>query len=259
VLVDSHAHLDDPAFAQDLPAVLERARAAGVRWIVTAGTDLASSQRSLALARQYPGVRVAVGVHPSAAATWTPETAAALRQLAADPLVVAIGEIGLDYYRPGAPAAVQQAVLWEQLRLASDLGRPVVLHNREATADLLALLHRWVAERSPARGVLHCFTGDLATAQRALDLGFFLSFGGILTFPKSEPLRAVAAAVPLERLLLETDSPYLAPQPVRGRRNEPAYLRYVAEGLAARRGLSLEAVAAQTTANARQLFGLPAE
>jgi TatD DNase family protein len=251
VLVDSHTHVDAPQFAADREAVIAAAFAAGVTRLVDAGGDLASSEAAVALARCYPGqVFAGVGVHPHEATTFSDETPAVLRALAVQPGVVAIGEIGLDYYYMNSPRAAQQEVFVRQLELARELDLPIIVHNRDAHEDLMALLR---AHGQGVRGVLHCFSGDLRMAWEGLDLGFFISFAGPLTFRKSA-LPEVAAQIPLDRVLIETDSPYLSPHPLRGKRNEPRNVVLVAERLAEIRGLPLEEIATRTTANAQALF-----
>jgi TatD DNase family protein len=255
VLVDTHAHLHDPAFDADRPAVLARARAAGVGRILTIGTDVATSEAALALARAEPDVHAAVGIHPHDAATADAAALARLAALARDARVVAIGEIGLDYYRDLAPRPVQRAALAAQLQLARAAGKPVLLHCREAHADLLELLA--AAGPGAAGGILHCFSGDLAVARRGLDLGLLISIAGPVTYPNARRLAEVVRAVPLERLVIETDCPYLPPQPWRGQRNEPAYLPVTAARVAELLGAPPAMVAAATTANAARLLGLP--
>lgn len=263
-LIDTHCHLDFDSFDADREAVLDRAQRAGVLRVVNPGIDLASSQAAVTLAQVHPSVYAAVGVHPNEAArVWQGEaTLQTLRRLAQNPRVVAIGEIGLDYYRDRTPRGLQWTVLRAQLDLAAELSLPVLLHNREATADLLALLREWCADLrrqghplAGRPGIWHAFSGDEQAAQQAIDLGFYLGLGGPLTFKNAPERRQVTAALPLERLVLETDAPFLAPHPYRGRRNEPAYVRLVAETLAQIKNLSLETIAQQTTANAATLFG----
>ncbi len=254
MLVDSHAHLDDGRFAADLGAVLDRAREAGVERIVTVGTGLASCEAALALAERNPGfVCASVGIHPHDASGADEAALARLTELARSPGVAAIGETGLDYHYDRSPRDVQRAVFASQIRIALELNLPVVVHCREAYDDCLAVLKE--RAREGLRGVLHCFAGDRATADALAGMGFFISFAGPLTFPNAGNLREVARLAPMEQLLIETDCPYLAPQPVRGRRNEPASVRYVAEALAALRGTTAEQVAARTAANAARLFG----
>ena len=262
-LVDTHCHLDFERFDADREEVIRRAVEAGVYRMVTLGVDVASSQAAVALAKQHEAVYAAVGVHPNdAARVWQGEaTLQALRVLAAEPKVVAIGEIGLDYYRDRTPRQQQREVLWAQLHLAAQLNLPVSLHNREATPDLLAILQEWTSELrhqhhplAERPGVWHAFSGEARHARQALEMGFFLGIGGPVTFKNAPQRRKVLAELPLERLVLETDAPFLAPQPYRGRRNEPAYVRFVAQTIAEVHGRSLEDVARQTTENARILF-----
>lgn len=263
MLIDSHAHLDDDKFVSDQQQVLSRAWAADVRAIVTVGTDLASSSRAVALAsshthrpsnRQQPVVWATVGVHPHDASELNPEGLAELERLASTQCVVAVGEIGLDFYRNLSPPAVQKAAFVEQLELARRLDKPVVIHDRDAHSQVLGLLQQVAQDW---QGVMHCFSGDEEMASKVMSMGFLVSLAGPLTFDNSHRLHAVARSVPLERMLVETDCPYLAPQPHRGHRNEPAYVRLVAARLAELKGVSLERVAEATTRNARQLFGLP--
>lgn len=260
VLIDTHAHLHDPKFDADRDAVIERMREAGVVAAVTIGTDLAASRAAVELAARYPDVWATVGVDPHEAAGFTADTLAVLRELAQSPQVVAIGEIGLDYYWDEAPRPVQARVFEEQLALARELGLPVVIHNREAHADTLAILRTWAANH-PWRGqrplgVLHCFSGNVLMALEAVELGFLISLAGPVTFKNAKKSVAVAQQVPLEGLVVETDAPYLSPHPYRGRRNEPARVRLVAERIAEIRGIPFSAVAHATTVNACRLFGL---
>ncbi len=266
MLIDTHTHVHFEAFDKDRSEVLRRARDAGVVALIDPAIDLASARRALSLAHAHPGYFVAVGVHPNTAArAWQGDaTIDALRALAADPTVVAIGEIGLDYYRDDTPPALQRAALQAQLTLAAELGLPVILHQRESIHDLLALLQDWVADlrarnhplaRCP--GVLHSFSAGPEEALRGVELGFFIGLTGPITFKNGERMRAVARTVPLDRVLIETDAPFMAPHPKRGRRNEPAFVRFIAERLAHERGLSFEHIATQTSANAIRLFRLP--
>ncbi|MBE9507189.1 MAG: TatD family hydrolase [Chloroflexi bacterium] len=255
-LIDSHAHLDFQQFDADREAVIERAREAGLVAIVNIGTDLASSRAAVALAEKYDFIYAAVGVHPHDAKTVTPVVLEELRALVRHPKVLAIGEIGLDYYRDLSPRPVQRRAFADQLALAAELALPVVIHSREAHDDVLAALREWVGTEGDT-GVLHSYSAGPERLEEVLALGFFIGISGPVTFPKANRLRAVAAAAPLDRLLVETDCPYLTPNPHRGRRNEPAYVRYVAQAVARAREMPEEAVAQATADNARRLFGIP--
>ena len=256
MLVDSHAHVQARQFDPDRAQVIEAAFAAGIGQIVVPGTDLESSRQAVALATSYPGrVFAAVGTHPHDADTLTDAVLAAQRELARSPGVVAIGEIGLDYYRNLSPQEAQRRALVAQFELARALDLPIILHNRDSHPDMIAHLR---AHGRELRGVFHCFIGDQVMARDALDLGFYLSFAGPVTYPKNAELAQVAAWAPLDRILVETDSPYLTPQPFRGRRNEPRNVALVAEHIARLRGIPLDALAYATTHNAMTLFRLPA-
>jgi len=251
--IDTHAHLDDPGFADDLQACLERAGAAGVVAIITVGTDLASSEWAVAHAGGNPRVYAAVGVHPHEAGSVTAADFARLAELTKHPKVVAVGETGLDFYRNLAPRAVAEEVFREHLKLAAEAGLPVIVHARQAHETALDVL----ASVSPApAAVLHSFDGSLETARRATAMGLCISFTGVLTFRNAEALRAVAGEVPLDRVMVETDCPYLAPQRYRGMRNEPAYVSEVAGTLAQLHGLHVRDVARMTMQNARRFFRL---
>ncbi|HLI29333.1 MAG TPA: TatD family hydrolase [Chloroflexota bacterium] len=252
-LVDTHAHLMDPAFAADLPAVMARAVAAGVTTIICVGYDLPSSRAAVALAAQWPQLWATVGIHPNYLGAAPPTWRAELMDLARAPRVVAIGETGLDYYRNYTPAAVQRQGFEDHLALAAALGLPVIVHCREAEPEVVALLQAY-ARPAGGAGVWHCFSGAEATMHAAVAAGYYISFAGPLTFKSAEPLRAVAACVPHDRLLVETDAPYLSPAPFRGQRNEPARVCHTAERLAALHGLSLAELAGLTTRNAYRLF-----
>jgi TatD DNase family protein len=295
-LVDSHVHLDDSKFDADREAVIERALAAGVERMMAIGTGTGPPDLETAIrqAERYPFIVATIGVHPHDASKATAETFVRLRELAAHPKVVAIGEIGLDYHYDFSPRDVQRAVFLKQLEIAAEAGKPIVIHSREAWEDTMELVGRapWPAADPlvgllehrksrtrgsgadggvrptsgsgscgsvgqavpPAnRGIIHCFTGDSNQAREALDLGFHLAFGGVLTFPNAEAVREAARITPEDRLLLETDCPYLAPVPHRGKRNEPSFVVEVARRLAEVRGCTLDEIAAQTTRNFEQL------
>lgn len=257
-MIDSHCHLADDVYASDLDAVVANARGAGlerVMVILEAGNPAEAAQADR-LHGVWPDVRVAVGVHPHHAHQFADDArraAAVVRdQIDEMPYARAVGEIGLDYHYDFSPRDVQHAVFDAQVALARELGLPVVVHTREADADTIAILTR--AGGGAVRGVLHCFTGTAALASAALDLGFYISLAGIITFPRAQELRDVARHVPIDRLLIETDSPFLAPVPHRGKRNEPAYVARVAEAVAAIKGVSAAELARVTTANFHTLF-----
>lgn len=251
LFADTHCHLDFPQFDADREAVIARARDAGVGRIVVPGTDLASSRRAVALAEAHPEVFAAVGIHPNSTAGFGAETLSELRELARSPKVVGMGEIGIDLYWKTVPLSGQQKAFQAQIELAVGLGKPVIVHDRDAHAEVLEILR----DMQPRSGVvLHSFSGDTALAEGALALGFYLGVDGPLTYKKNEALRAIFAAVPLDRILIETDAPYLTPQAQRGKRNEPAYVRYVAEKLAEIRKGTVEEIGSATTTNAARLF-----
>jgi TatD DNase family protein len=249
-LVDSHCHLDDEQFDQDREAAIERARAAGVERMLAIGSGSGPPdlEAGLRLARRYDFIRATIGVHPHDAAKATEETFTRLRELAAHAKVLAIGEIGLDYHYDFSPRGVQRAVFERQLALAAEAKKPVVIHTREAWQDTLAL-----AKNLPHGGIMHCFTGDEREARQALDRGFHLAFGGVLTFPKADAVRAAARLVPDDRLLVETDCPYLAPVPHRGKRNEPAFMVETVRRLSEIRGQTAEEMGEITTRNFERL------
>ena len=254
--VDTHCHLNHPAFDADGTEIRARARAAGVsRWLCI-GYDLASSRRAAALASAEASLYAAIGIHPESGGEWGEEAAAELRALYESPAkVAAYGEIGLDYHWETVARDRQQAVFWEQIAFAQTLSPtlPLIIHCRDAQDDVLAILR---ASDTPAPVVMHCFTGDAEAARAILDAGCFLGIGGVATFKKSNALRDAIATIPLDRLLLETDCPYLAPQAWRGKRNEPSYLPAVAQIVAVAKHLPFDTVASVTTANAVALFGI---
>ena len=250
-MIDAHAHLTDRRFAADVADVLERARKAGIERVLTAGEDVASSEEAQVLAAHHDDIRVAVGVHPHRAASWGPDAVDRLTELAGDPRVVAIGEIGMDFSGRSAPPEVQEAAFRGQLRLAALLDMPVVIHVRDAGDRVRAIL----GEGGEVRGMIHCYSEGSEELAGWLELGLHISFAGTLTYPGSERLRAAAARVPADRLLAETDAPYLAPQNARGRRNEPLYVAATHAALARERGVDIGDLAAQIAENAKKLFG----
>lgn len=251
-LFDTHAHLHFPDFADDLPEILERARAAGVRRLVTIGTDVDTSAAALALAEREPGVWASAGIHPHDAAAADEAAFAEIERLARAPRVVAVGEIGLDFFRDLSPRPAQERTFRRLLDLAVRLGKPVLVHCREAHAETLAILDE--ARVGRVGGIMHCFSGDVAVARRCLDLGLTISLAGPVTYPNARALPEVARFVPADRLVIETDCPYLPPQGHRGRRNEPAYLALTAARVAALRGEPLDALATRLTDNAIRLL-----
>jgi TatD DNase family protein len=257
-VIDAHAHLTDRRFAGDLPDVIDRARRAGVERILTAGEDVASSEAALALARRHDILRVAVGVHPHRAASWDEEAAIRITDLARDERAVAIGEIGMDFSGRSTPPDLQEGALRGQLAIASLLDLPVVLHVRDSGERVRAIVAEvWGlgGEASRRGGMVHCYSEGPAEIDAWLELGFFISFAGTVTYPGSERLRDAAIVVPAERLLAETDAPYLAPQNARGRRNEPVYVAATYAALAHDRRADLGELAVRIAENARSLFG----
>lgn len=252
MFIDSHCHIDFPDFEEGVPALLERMATAGVKHALCVAVDLERFPRILALAEHYPNLYATVGVHPDHDACREPGVEE-LVSLAAHPRVLALGETGLDYYR-----MARDQVEWQRqrfrthIRAARQAGKPLVIHTRAAAEDTLAIMAEEGA--SQAGGVMHCFTESWSVAQAALDMGFYISFSGIVSFKNAIELKEVARRVPLERLLIETDAPYLAPVPMRGKRNEPAYVRYVAEEIARLRSIPLEAVGEATSGNFFRLF-----
>jgi len=254
-LIDTHAHLDDDKFNDDRAAVLERASLAGVTNIIVVATTAPTSQLCVDLARQYPMLRATVGIQPNHVAEAAPDAWDQVLALASNPEVVGLGETGLDRYWDYAPFPLQEDYFARHLELARKLKKPVVIHCRQAEADTVRMLRADFDKHGPVRAVMHSFTGDLATAQACLEMGLYLSFAGMLTYKNAQALRDVAAQIPLDRLLVETDSPYLAPVPLRGKRNEPAFVEHTARCLAEVKSVTLEVIAKHTTRNARILFG----
>lgn len=254
MLVDAHCHLTGSLLAADQVAdTLVRARAAGVGGFIAVGTDLADDDAVLALAGAHPEVQASLGVHPHEARHWGPGSSGELRARLVHPAVRFVGETGLDWHYDLSPREAQETAFRAQVRLALELGKPLMIHTRSAPEATLEVLAQEGAGR--VGGIIHCFSEDLAFARRALDLGFHLSFSGIATFPKADAVREVAAWAPLDRILVETDAPFLAPVPRRGRTNEPAYVRHTADAIAALRGMTTESLADRTTRNLEALCG----
>lgn len=256
-LIDSHCHLDMDDYRDDLDTVLARARQNHIRAIISIGIDEKSSRQAVALAQKYPMIKATVGIHPHDVTHIQPQTLSSLADLAKNnrDMVVGYGEIGLDYVKNYAPHDLQRHYFRSQLILAKELGLPVIIHDREAHADILSILR----EEAPFEhgGVMHCFSGDLSLAREILELGFYISIPGVVTFKNAADLQETARLAPLNALLLETDGPFLAPVPRRGKRNEPALLLHTARMVAELRGISIDEVATQTSANAMTLFRLP--
>ena len=254
VFVDTHCHLDFEDLAAERKHILARAKQVGVQQIITIGIDLDTSRRAIALAEANGEIYATIGIHPHNARALSSKDIQELLTLGRKSQVVAYGEIGLDFYRNYKPRPVQISCLYEQLNVARELGLPVVIHDRDAHQEVLQILRD---QKAWEIGVaMHCFSGDLAMAQEVIEMGFYISIPGPVTFTNDRRLPELVRALPLERLLIETDCPYLTPHPHRGKRNEPAYVRLVAEAIARIREIPLEEVAQITTANARALFGL---
>ena len=256
-LIDSHCHLDMDAYQDELDEIIDSAGKCGVSRIITIGIDLASSRKAVELADRYPGIYATVGIHPHSAEEATEEMYRQLAELAVKPKVVGYGEIGLDYAKQYAPKDIQHREFAVQLELAKELHLPVVIHDREAHEDTMALLQE--KGPFPEGGVMHCFSGDVPLALQVLELGFYISIPGIVTFKNAADLQQVVEKVPLDRILLETDGPFLAPVPWRGKTNRPDYLLYTAGKVAQLKNISVDEVARQTANNTMALFSLPPE
>lgn len=252
--IDTHCHLDMEDYRQDLDSVLARATKSGVKTIITIGIDVPSSIKAVRLAESYSQVYAAVGIHPHDVANAAEDDFHTLARLAKHDKVIGYGEIGLDYARQYSPEDLQQKVFSRQLELAKELDLPVIIHDRDAHADTLRLLQKHAP--FPSGGVMHCFSGDEAFANRLIELGFFISIPGIVTFKNAHFLHQVVATLPFQSMLIETDGPFLAPVPYRGKRNEPSYILHTAERIAQLAGVPLDEVAAATTKNAQTLFKL---
>ena len=251
-LIDTHAHLDFPEFADSIPAVIQRALQAGVTMIVTIGIDIETSRKAAKIAERYDRIYASAGIHPHA--SFSPDAGALqeLENIAANRRVVAVGEIGLDYFRDRQPRPIQRECMSRQIETAVKTAKPAIFHIRDAWEDFFRIVPEFAPFLPPS--VMHCFSGDWRVARRCLDLGFYLSIPGVVTFPKAEYLQDVVKRAPLDRLLVETDSPYLAPVPYRGKTNEPAFVLHTAQKIAECRKEPFEKVASQTTQNAREVF-----
>ncbi|MGI6308186.1 MAG: TatD family hydrolase [Dethiobacteria bacterium] len=251
-LVDSHAHLDFKIFNRDRDAVIQRAESYGLKLVINVGFNMPSSREAVALSEKYSLIYAAVGVHPHDAANVPDDYLAEMREMAQHPKVVALGEMGLDYYRDRSPRWQQWAVFSQQLRLAREVNLPVVIHSRNAHPETMSLLKE---EGLPeAGGVMHCFSGDLELAEQMMEMGLYISIAGPVTYPRNNVLKQVAASIPAERLLVETDAPFLPPGPWRGKRNEPAYTAFTVEKIAELRGTTAENLGRICLENARRLF-----
>jgi len=248
---DTHAHLDDPGYAEDFDEIIARIQSSGISRVTNVGYDLTSSERSVKLAQDYDFIYAAIGIHPHNAAGATDEIWAKLLLLAKQPKVLAWGEIGLDYYRDLSPRSVQKEVFIHQIELANEVGLPIVIHNRDAHQDVLEIV-----KTHPPKfgGVFHCYSGSWEMAKVLLNQGFYLSFAGPLTYKNARHTVEVAVHAPMDRILVETDSPYLTPEPRRGKRNEPTYVREIVTKLAEIKNLSFEEIASQTMRNAETIF-----
>ena len=253
-LFDTHTHLDSPRFDGDREDVIKRAREAGVERLVNIGFNRETIPTTIALAERYDFIYAAVGWHPVDSIGMKPDDLQWIEELCAHPKVVAVGEIGLDYHWDTSPKEVQHRVFREQIALARRIGKPIIIHNRDAHEDVVNILQEEKA--SEVGGIMHCFSGSWETAKRCLDMGFYISFGGPVTFKNARVPKEVLAKVPLDRLLIETDAPYLAPEPFRGKRNESAYVKYVAEAAAVITGKSVEEIMKITMENANRCFRL---
>ncbi|PLR70041.1 TatD family hydrolase [Bacillus sp. UMB0728] len=254
MLFDTHVHLNAEQFEEDLEEVIGRAQAEGVSHMVVVGFDRPTITKAMELAEAYDFIFACVGWHPVDAIDMTDEDLAWIEELAAHPKVVAIGEMGLDYHWDKSPKDVQKDVFRRQIRMAKKVKLPIVIHNRDATADVVEILREEGA--GEVGGIMHCYSGSVEVAKECLDMNFYISLGGPVTFKNAKKPKEVAEAVPLEKLLIETDCPYLAPHPYRGKRNEPAYVKLVAEQIAELKGLAFKEVAEATTENAKRLFGI---
>ncbi|OLS34157.1 TatD family hydrolase [Bacillus sp. MRMR6] len=254
MLFDTHAHLNAEQYNEDLQEVIERAQEEGVSNIVVVGFDRPTIEKAMELAENYEFIYACVGWHPVDAIDMTEADLIWIEELAAHPKVVAIGEMGLDYHWDKSPKEIQKSVFRKQIQLAKKVKLPIVIHNREATADIVEILREEGAEE--VGGIMHCFSGSAEIAKECVNMNFYISLGGPVTFKNAKKPKEVAAAIPLDKLLIETDCPYLTPHPHRGKRNEPSYVKLVAEQIAEIKGISLEEVAIETTRNAKKIFDI---
>ena len=254
MLFDTHVHLNAEQFTEDLDEVLQRAKEAEVENMVVVGFDRPTITRAMELVEQYDFLYASVGWHPVDAIDMTDEDLQWIEELSSHPKVVAIGEMGLDYHWDKSPKEIQKEVFRKQIRLAKKVKLPIVIHNREATQDIVEILKE--EEAGEVGGIMHCFSGSAETAKECVEMNFYISLGGPVTFKNAKKPKEVAMEIPMERLLIETDCPYLAPHPNRGKRNEPSYVKLVAEQIAEIKGISYEEVAKKTTENAKKLFGI---
>ncbi|THE11452.1 TatD family deoxyribonuclease [Bacillus timonensis] len=254
MLIDTHAHLNAIQYQEDLEEVIERALSEGIERIVVVGFDRETITRAIQLAEQYEFIYATVGWHPVDAIDMKDEDLKWIEELCAHPKVVALGEMGLDYHWDKSPKDIQKEVFRKQIALAKKVKLPIIIHNREATSDIIEILQEENA--SEVGGIMHCFTGSVEVAKQCIDMNFYISFGGPVTFKNAKKPKEVAAEIPLDRLLIETDCPYLTPHPFRGKRNEPSYVKYVAEQIAELKGVSFEEIAQKTSDNAMRFFGI---
>jgi TatD DNase family protein len=254
MLFDTHAHLNAIQYEEDIVEVIQRAKSENVTHIVVVGFDKDTIKKAMELTDQYDMIYAAVGWHPVDAIDMTDDDLKWIKELASHPKVVAIGEMGLDYYWDKSPKDIQKQEFRKQIQLAREVQLPIIIHNREATEDVIKILQEENA--SEVGGVMHCFTGSLEVAKQCMDMNFYISFGGPVTFKNAKKPKEVAAEIPMDRILIETDCPYLTPHPFRGKRNEPSYVKYVAEQIATLKEVSVEEIARKTSDNAMRLFGI---
>lgn len=252
MLIDSHAHLDDERFDGDRDILIKSLKSNKIELVINIGADFQSSINSIELAKQYDNIYASIGVHPHSASEVTEETLDKFREMAKEEKVVAIGEIGLDYYYDNSPRDLQRKWFREQLKLAKELDLPVIIHSRDATQETFDIIKE--AQDGSLRGVLHCFSGSVEVAMEYIKLGFYISIGGPVTFKNARVVKEVAEAVPLDKLLIETDCPYLTPEPYRGKRNEPMFVKYVAQKIAEIKDINFEELAKATNKNTKELF-----